>query len=124
MFPPMQGAYEKEGKEMENLKIVNPDSVRKAHRRRRTCKLTPLLQLRTAPLMEICVISGLHLARTKFAPIKGAYETEAKEIESLEMLSLGRCEERTYENGPASYPTCSNYAHRRKWKFAEIRRCT
>ena len=36
--------------------------------------------------------------------MQGEYEKEAKEVECLEMLTLGRCEERTYENGPANYP--------------------
>ena len=31
-------------------------------------------------------------------------------MESLKMLTLGRYEERTYENGPASYPLSCNYA--------------
>ena len=45
---------------------------------------------------------------------------EAKEMESLKMLTLCRCEKRIYENGPANYPLCCNYAQRREFKFAQI----
>ena len=57
---------------------------------------------------------------TMFAPMQGAYEIEAKEMECLKMLTLGWCEERTYENGPANNPLCGNCDQGREWKFAQI----
>ena len=58
---------------------------------------------------------------TMFAPMQGAYEKEAKEMESLKMQTLVRYKKRTDEDGPANYPLCCNYAQRRQWKFAQIR---
>ena len=71
--------------------------------------------------METCANWGYMLPGTMFAPMKGACEMEAKEMEGLKILTLGWCEERTYENGPANYYLCWNYAQRREWKFAQIR---
>ena len=58
----MQGEYEKEAKEVECLEMllwVGAKSVPT----RTDLQTTPLQQLRTAPYMEICGKSGLHLAR-------------------------------------------------------------
>ena len=60
------------------------------------------------------------LPGTMFAAMQGAYEMEAKEMECLNILTLGWCEERTYENGSANYSLCWNYAQRHEWKFAQI----
>ena len=94
--------------------------MQKAHRRGRACKLLRLLQVRIAPRTEICATLGLLYRGIMFTPIQGAYEKEAKGMESLKMTSFGWCKRRTDEYGPANCSVCSNSAWRREWKFAQI----
>ena len=56
-----------------------------------------------------------------FAPMQGAYEKEAKGMESLKIKTLRWCKRRTDEDRPASYFVCCNSAKQRDWKFAQIR---
>ena len=58
---------------------------------------------------------------TLFAPVRDAYEKEAKVLVNLKMQTMARCKKGTCEDGPANYPLCYNYAQRRQWKFAQIR---
>ena len=58
IFAPMQGEYENETKVLVYLKNANHGLVQKGHQRGRAIKLALLVQLRTAPSMEICPNSG------------------------------------------------------------------
>ena len=66
-------------------------------------------------------IRGYIYTGTMYAPIQGASEMEAKEMDCLKMLTQGGCEERTRGSGPANYCLIWIYAQRRKWKFAQFR---
>ena len=87
----------------------------------RARKVTALLQLRTAPSMEICANSGLPLHRYNVCSNAGAYENEAKVLVNLKMQTMARCKKGTFEDGPANYIFWFNYAQHRQWKFAQIR---
>ena len=121
MFALTQGAYQKEVKAMENLKMLTLGRCKNRNYENGPANYTLCCNYAQPREWNFAQIWGYILSGIMFAPTQGAYEKEAKEMENLKLLTLGRCENRTYENGPANYPLCCNYAQRRKWNFAQIR---
>ena len=53
--------------------------------------------------------------------MQSACEKETKVLVSMKMQTMARCKKGTYEDEPANYIICCNFAQRRQWKFAQIR---
>ena len=49
----MQVAYEQEAKTMDSLKIVTPQSVHKAHKAVRACRIMPAMEIRVSSLQTL-----------------------------------------------------------------------